>query len=137
MRQAGGNLQGTHRRAAHQESKLQALRKQEKQGWFKTADVNPLAPHESPFTNVGPGTEAEAEQETTVKAVKESFEDAVKENEAKATSPVGIAIDETGVPRRKEEEAKVAHVDKNGICPGCKKAGKDCACSGCTCKQAA
>src|SRR5271168_934687 len=107
----------------------------------KKADTNPLAPHESPFTNVGPGTEAEAEQENTTKAVKESDDDAAKQNEEKATSPIGIAIDENGVPRSKTEEAKAAgkkisHVDKNGVCPGCKKAGKDCACKGCTCKAA-
>src|SRR5277367_1677386 len=115
---------------------------EKKEAAKKTADVNPLAPHESPFTNVGPGTEAEAEQETTVKAVKESDDDAAKQNKEKATSPIGIPIDETGVPRRedaKEPKAaakKVSHIDKNGICPGCKKAGKDCACSGCTCKGA-
>jgi hypothetical protein len=148
--------------------------------------TNPPASHESPFTNVGPGTEAEDEQENTAKAVKESLDDAAKQNEEKATSPIGIAIDENGVPRRedakaaakkctncktklggpgksmgchdcngefcsakcvdaheaktkhgKKASAKVSHVDKNGMCPGCKKAGKDCACSGCTCKQAA
>src|SRR5271154_1367887 len=106
----------------------------------KTADVNPLSSHETPFTNVGPGSEAEAEQENSAPAIKESLDDAAEQNEEKATSPIGIPIDENGVPRRegaKEAAKKVSHIDKNGICPGCKKAGKDCACKGCTCKAAA
>jgi hypothetical protein len=181
----------------------------------KKADENPLAAHESPFTNVGPGTEAHDKQKAMVPAAKESLDDAVKQNKDKATEPIGIAIDETGVPRSKAEEekgsaktahwgeckqcgmqiekgynfcsnecrdnfndenrvgmpggfesetnlvgepthephpdcicanckksrgeivaSKKAHIDANGNCPGCKKAGNECSCSGCTCKAA-
>lgn len=70
----------------------------------KGSDERPLAAHEAPFTNVGPGTEAAAAQESMVKAVNEVVE-TEKENELTG-SPIGIAIDETGVPRR--EDAKVA-----------------------------
>ncbi len=77
----------------------------------KKADAH--AVFETPITNVGPGTGAhdEANQRT---------EGYVKEKDVpKATinsAPIGIALDETGVPRRAEEErkeksaaAKVAH----------------------------
>src|SRR5271156_1320269 len=67
----------------------------------KKADVNPPASHETPFTNVGPGSAAADAQKGMVPAAKESIEDAVKQNKDKARGPIGIAIDETGVPRRK------------------------------------
>ena len=65
---------------------------------------NPLASHEAPFSNVGPGTEAEAAQKDTAPAVKESFEDSVKENKEKATEPIGIEIDEKGLPVHKGDK---------------------------------
>ena len=79
---------------------------------FGSKEKEACAPHETPFTNVGPGTEAHKEQEASAPAMKES----VKGDEGKADelagSPIGIAIDEQGVPRRKEEEKKAAFGDK-------------------------
>lgn len=43
----------------------------------------------------------------------------------------------TGSAKKAEEHGKIAHIDANGICPGCKQAGEACACNGCTCKAAA
>lgn len=71
------------------------------------------AAHETPFTNVGPGTEAAAAQEGMVKAVKEQVE------KVDGEPPIGIAIDETGVARRKEEETKTA--DWNAFTPNKKR----------------
>jgi hypothetical protein len=66
------------------------------------------APFEAPFTNVGPGSAAHDEQEASAPAMKESVkEDAGKEDELTG-GPIGIAIDETGVPRSKADEAKVS-----------------------------
>ena len=59
----------------------------------------------TPFTNVGPGTAPAEAQLDTVKGVKENVE--LKSGDM----PVGIAIDETGVPRRKEEEKKPRKAD--------------------------
>jgi hypothetical protein len=70
----------------------------------KTADCNPPAAHETPFTNVGPGTSAADAQKDMVPAMKESVETAKATEEA--GNPIGIAIDETGVPRSKTEEEK-------------------------------
>lgn len=70
----------------------------------KTADCNPPAAHETPITNVGPGTSAAEKQKDMVPAMKESVESVKAEPEA--GNPIGIAIDETGVPRSKTEEKK-------------------------------
>jgi hypothetical protein len=64
------------------------------------------APHETPFTNVGPGTSAHAEQEASAPAMKESVQGDEGKADEKSGSPIGIAIDETGVPRSKTEEAE-------------------------------
>ena len=74
----------------------------------KCACIEPAA-HETPITNVGPGTEAAAAQEGTVKAVKERVE------KQEGEPPIGVAIDETGVPRREEEEAKVGSKKTSAI----------------------
>lgn len=58
---------------------------------------------ETPITNVGPGTEAhdEANQRTEgYKAEKDTPKTVIN------SAPIGIALDETGVPRRAEEERK-------------------------------
>jgi hypothetical protein len=81
------------------------------------------APHETPFTNVGPGTEAHAEQEASAPAMKESVQGDEGREDESTGGPIGIAIDETGVPRRKEEEAKVGSKGKKadhwGHCKQC------------------
>jgi hypothetical protein len=108
---------------------------------FGSKEKEACAPHETPFTNVGPGTEAHAEQEASAPAMKESVGEDDPEHRKVDGDPIGIAVDETGVPRSKADESKVgkkvAHIDANGICPGCKKAGAECSCQGCTCKAAA
>jgi hypothetical protein len=65
------------------------------------------APHETPITNVGPGDAAHEKQESMVDAVKESTEEAAPKANPIEGKPIGVAIDETGVPRREEEERKV------------------------------
>jgi hypothetical protein len=78
-------------------------------GSAKKADAveaNPPASHESPFINVGPGTEAAEKQEPTVKGMKETVE------KVDGAPPIGIAIDETGVPRRDDEKPHVAKAEK-------------------------
>lgn len=72
------------------------------------ASKEACAPHETPFTNVGPGTEAHAEQEASAPAMKESVQEDEGKEDEESGSPIGIAIDEQGVPRRKEEETKTA-----------------------------
>lgn len=71
----------------------------------KKACVPPAA-HETPITNVGPGTAAHDAQEGMVKAVKETVE------QKKGEPPIGIAIDESGVARSETEKkfasAKIA-----------------------------
>lgn len=69
-------------------------------------DEKPLAAHEAPFTNVGPGTSAHDAQKDMVPAMKETVETSKATPEA--GNPIGIAIDETGVARRKEEEKKAS-----------------------------
>ena len=69
-----------------------------------SAEKEACAPHETPFTNVGPGTEAHAEQEKSAPAMKESVQDDEGKEDELTGSPIGIPIDEAGVPRR--EEAK-------------------------------
>jgi len=69
------------------------------------------APFEAPFTNVGPGTQAHENADHTL-AVKVDIDSQTGKGDAKRNSPIGIAIDETGVPRRPEEERKVAAADK-------------------------
>lgn len=66
------------------------------------------APFETPFTNVGPGTSAHenADHALAVKVDSES------QPEDPLGLPIGIPVDETGVPRRPEEERKVAMADK-------------------------
>jgi len=83
----------------------------------KDACVEPAA-HETPITNVGPGTEAATAQEGMVKAVKEHVE--TQEGEP----PIGVAIDETGVPRRKEEEQKVSSDKEAAITKNRSRTGK-------------
>jgi len=63
------------------------------------------AVHETPFTNVGPGTEA-AEKGNQEKEGYTSEKDMPVVELTSA--PIGIALDETGVPRRPEEERKQA-----------------------------
>lgn len=82
------------------------LKSMDHSGSLKTAD-RPVAPFEAPFTNVGPGTDAAEEQENSAEAMKESVGEAVAKEDELTGSPIGIAIDETGVPRREEEERKV------------------------------
>lgn len=65
------------------------------------------AAHETPFTNVGPGTEAADQQISMVKGVKEHVELRAGE------PPIGIAIDENGVPRSDAEQQKSARKAKN------------------------
>src|SRR5271157_1999484 len=72
----------------------------------KKADVNPLASHEAPFVNVGPGRDASEEQQDMAPAVKESSDDAVKQNKDKATKPIGIEIDAQGRPVHKGDDVK-------------------------------
>lgn len=72
------------------------------------------AVHETPITNVGPGTEAHAKAE-------QRAEGYVAEKDVPKveipTAPIGIALDETGVPRRKEEERKTSSWTMK--CPHC------------------
>ena len=71
-------------------------------------DENPLAAHETPFTNVGPGTRAEEAQKDSAPAMKESLEQA-KKVEEKATDPIGIELDEQGRPVHKgDKEVKAS-----------------------------
>jgi hypothetical protein len=75
---------------------FKAIREQNKKG-------SATAVFETPITNVGPGTEAhdEANQRT------EGYKDEKDVPKAVINSaPIGIALDETGVPRRPEEERK-------------------------------
>src|SRR5579863_4064448 len=67
----------------------------------KKADAH--AVHEAPFTNVGPGTMAEeaANQRTEGYVAEKDVPKAIVNS-----APIGIALDETGVPRRAEEERK-------------------------------
>jgi hypothetical protein len=76
----------------------------EQEAHMASEDENPPAAHETPFTNVGPGTEAHDAQKDMVPAMKESVE--TEKASEEAGSPIGIAIDETGVPRSKVEEKK-------------------------------
>lgn len=68
-----------------------------------TKKADATAVHETKFTNVGPGTEAhaEADQRTEGYVAEKDVPKAVINS-----APIGIALDETGVPRRKEEERK-------------------------------
>jgi hypothetical protein len=61
-------------------------------------DAAQPAAFETPFTNVGPGIGAHGAQESMVKSVKENVELRAGD------PPVGIAIDENGVPRSKAEQ---------------------------------
>lgn len=70
-------------------------------------DVNPLAAHETPITNVGPGAGAAAKQKDIVPAMKESLEE-VKKTDEKATDPIGIKLDEEGRPIHKGDEKTAA-----------------------------
>jgi hypothetical protein len=72
--------------------------------------VTACAPFETPFTNVGPGTSA---HENAEKAIAVKVDTVSRKGDAK-DAPIGIAIDETGVPRRPEEERKVANKLKPG-----------------------
>jgi hypothetical protein len=87
-----------------EEAAKNGLKNMESHKGSKEACLPPAA-HETPFTNVGPGTAPAEAQLDTVKGVKESVE--LKAGDM----PVGIAIDETGVPRRKEEEKKGKKAD--------------------------
>jgi hypothetical protein len=88
----------------------EGLKNMESHKHGSTPDSVVPAAHETPVTNVGPGTGAAEAQEGMVKAVEEKVE--VRKGEA----PIGIAIDETGVARRGEEERKVAKRTK-GMLP--------------------
>lgn len=66
------------------------------------------APFETPFTNVGPGSAAHDEQEASAPAMKETVGEDNPEHRAIDGDPIGIAIDENGVPRSKAEEEKKA-----------------------------
>jgi hypothetical protein len=74
-------------------------------------DGSASAPFETPFTNVGPGTSAHDNADHSL-AVKVDVNSQAGKGDSKANSPIGIAIDETGVPRRPEEERKVAAAEK-------------------------
>ena len=73
-----------------------------------TGSKEACAPHETPFTNVGPGSAAHDEQKHAAPAMKETVGEDDPEHRMMDGDPIGIAIDENGVPRRKEEEAKAA-----------------------------
>jgi hypothetical protein len=68
----------------------------------KASDEAPLAAHETPFTNVGPGTEAHEKQKDIVPAMKENVE--LKAGEP----PIGIELDKTGLPVNKGDKSKAA-----------------------------
>jgi hypothetical protein len=72
----------------------------------EASDKSACAPHETPFTNVGPGTSAEAAQEPAAKAMAESAKEGDPEHRMMDGEPIGIPVDENGVPRR--EDAKAA-----------------------------
>ena len=72
-----------------------------------TAAEVAAAPFETPFTNVGPGTSAHDHADKSI-AVK--VDTVSQKGNVDANSPIGIAIDETGVPRRPEEERKAASI---------------------------
>ena len=65
--------------------------------------VSSSAVHETPITNVGPGTEAAAKGNQRTEGY-QSEKDVPKA--VIPTAPIGIALDETGVPRSAEEERK-------------------------------
>jgi hypothetical protein len=73
----------------------------------KEKPVTAAAPFETPFTNVGPGTSAHEHGDKSI-AVK--VDTVSQKGDPKTNSPIGIAIDETGVPRRPEEERKAASI---------------------------
>jgi len=79
---------------------------QDEQEAHMSADKSACAPHETPFTNVGPGSAAHAEQEASAPAMKETVGEDDPEHRMMDGDPIGIAIDENGVPRR--EDAKAA-----------------------------
>jgi len=86
---------------------LLAVELAEKDGEQVTTTItsSATAVFETPITNVGPGTEAhdEANQRT------EGYKDEKDTPKVVINSaPIGIALDETGVPRRPEEERKSA-----------------------------
>jgi hypothetical protein len=74
-------------------------------------ETNLLAAHESPISNVGPGTEAAEDQKDMVQAMKDGPQDMAKEGE----TPHGIDIDGDGLPIHKgddEASGKIASDDK-------------------------
>src|SRR5208337_844790 len=73
-----------------------AIRNQNKKG-------SATAVFETPITNVGPGTEAHDEANQRTEGYKDE-KDVPKP--VINSAPIGIALDETGVPRRPEEERK-------------------------------
>jgi hypothetical protein len=91
---------------------LLAIELAEKDGEQVTTTItsSATAVFETPITNVGPGTEAhdEANQRT------EGYKDEKDTPKAVINSaPIGIALDETGVPRRAEEERKEKSAARN------------------------
>src|SRR5208282_1840483 len=79
-------------------------------GWSSKQAGSAMSVFETPITNVGPGTAAHDEANQRAEGY-EGEEDIPK---AIATSaPIGIAIDETGVPRRPEEERKGKSAARN------------------------
>jgi len=84
-----------------------------KQAADGTVEENPQAAHETPVTNVGPGTEAEKLQKNTVQGIKDGPKDVGRSGQP----PIGIPIDETGVPRREGEKQPKAAKRTKGMIP--------------------
>jgi hypothetical protein len=78
----------------------------------QASEDNPLASHEAPFSNVGPGRDAADAQKPFPEAAKKSLEDAKKRNEEKATKPIGIEIDDTGRPVHRGDDVKEHRASK-------------------------
>src|SRR5208282_4430730 len=84
-------------------------REASKQASEKDIETNPLAAHETPITNVGPGTDAATDQKDMVRAMKDGPQDMGRDEEG--GEPIGIEIDEHGLPIHKgddEASGKVA-----------------------------
>ena len=69
----------------------------------KASDEAPLAAHESPISNVGPGTEAHEKQKDMVPAMHEALDNIVEGDE-----PIGIEIDDQGLPVHKGDDKTAA-----------------------------
>jgi hypothetical protein len=67
------------------------------EGKIATKPKKAEAPFETPFTNVGPGTTAHENEDSAI---------AVDTTSKEGEKPIGIVLDETGLPLRPEEERK-------------------------------